>query len=530
MGEWYHVWRADKVSVSVHALWESVLFTLPVDCLGSESCQQAKNKYLNKKNRVGITSCLERCDRFPSADFELEISLFRQGSRSLIIPTLIRLPFIILLPLWGWRWTFWRIKPPCSSRVNLVLFVTFKSLLRILPSLLRWMVWRFFCPVLSTCSLYSWRLACFASRISGRCLILPSTPFFSKKYLTNSWAIVPFLEVFPDRNGLPGRVRRTLEFPLLSNLQQMATFGSLHLCAIIPESSRMNRSLEVELFLTYHVLCDTLRDALFHSAWNIGIGFRVHHATLMDIWHLKNCGVGTKITTVSRQCRAQRRQCTRRFWSLRSVYWTRLICVTDDCCKRHESYCKITRLWWTKQLMQYQRTLRYKLEDAPRLLKIPKRECPDVRKRLPRQKWPKSWEKNEDPVVPLERNLNGHPLAGWQQERQFEEASLELGWEKFLTGNVCSFIGNNVFPVNICGWLQMTVKKQNVAFMWKNWCNMWILKNPHHFLTTNTWDVLSVNAIRMKRLSNNMRKCLNHVFLLEELKNYRNGKTLTHKQ
>ena len=30
-----------------------------------------------------------------------------------------------------------------------------------------------------------------------------------------------------------------------------------------------------------------------------------------------------------------------------------------------------------------------KLEDAPRLLKIPKSECPDVWIRLPRHKWPK---------------------------------------------------------------------------------------------------------------------------------------------
>ena len=38
------------------------------------------------------------------------------------------------------------------------------------------------------------------------------------------------------------------------------------------------------------------------------------------------------------------------------------------------------------------------------------------------------WE-NDDPVVPLERNLQGHPLAGLLWERQFEEALLELGWE-----------------------------------------------------------------------------------------------------
>ena len=36
----------------------------------------------------------------------------------------------------------------------------------------------------------------------------------------------------------------------------------------------------------------------------------------------------------------------------------------------------------------------------------------------------------EDPVVPLERNLYGHLLAGLLWERQFEKILLEHGWEK----------------------------------------------------------------------------------------------------
>ena len=45
-----------------------------------------------------------------------------------------------------------------------------------------------------------------------------------------------------------------------------------------------------------------------------------------------------------------------------------------------------------------------KLEDAPRLLKIPEAECPDIWIRLPRHKWPKTWANMEDPVVLLERH------------------------------------------------------------------------------------------------------------------------------
>ena len=39
----------------------------------------------------------------------------------------------------------------------------------------------------------------------------------------------------------------------------------------------------------------------------------------------------------------------------------------------------------------------------------------------------------EDPVVPLERNLYGHPLAGLLWERQIEKILLKHGWEKIPT-------------------------------------------------------------------------------------------------
>ena len=66
-----------------------------------------------------------------------------------------------------------------------------------------------------------------------------------------------------------------------------------------------------------------------------------------------------------------------------------------------------------------------KMEDAPSLLKILKSECPDIWIRLPKHKWPKSWSSMEDPVVPLERNLYGHPLAGLLWERQLEKFLLK---------------------------------------------------------------------------------------------------------
>ena len=80
------------------------------------------------------------------------------------------------------------------------------------------------------------------------------------------------------------------------------------------------------------------------------------------------------------------------------------------------------------------------MEDAPRLLRIPKSESPDIWIRLPRHKWQKSWSNIEDPVVPLARNLYGHPLVGLLCGRQFEEVLLELGWGKSteLGMSICS--------------------------------------------------------------------------------------------
>ena len=108
------------------------------------------------------------------------------------------------------------------------------------------------------------------------------------------------------------------------------------------------------------------------------------------------------------------------------------------------------------------------MEDAPKLLKIPKSECPDIWIRLPRHKWPKSWSSMEDPVVPPERNLYGHPLAGLLWAGQFEKILLQHGWEKvsnweglFVHREKGLFLSVYVDDIKLAG------KKQNVNPMWK---------------------------------------------------------------
>ena len=111
-----------------------------------------------------------------------------------------------------------------------------------------------------------------------------------------------------------------------------------------------------------------------------------------------------------------------------------------------------------------------KMEYAPSLFKIPKSECPDIGIRLPKHKLPKSWFSMEEPVVPLERNLYGHPLAGLLWERQFEKALVEHGWE-FFSGNFLSTEQEDYsYP---CMWTILNKTKNPLGqFSWKTRTNI----------------------------------------------------------
>ena len=89
----------------------------------------------------------------------------------------------------------------------------------------------------------------------------------------------------------------------------------------------------------------------------------------------------------------------------------------------------------------------------------------------------------EDPVVPLERNLYGHPLAGLLWERQFEKILLQHGWEKvsnceclFVHGQKGLFLSVYVDGIKLAG------KKQNLDPMWKVLNKEVDLREPTSFL------------------------------------------------
>ena len=114
--------------------------------------------------------------------------------------------------------------------------------------------------------------------------------------------------------------------------------------------------------------------------------------------------------------------------------------------------------------------------------KFQKSECPDIWIRLPRHKWPKSMSSIEDPIVPLERNLYGHPLAGPLWERQFEKISLKHGWEKVPIWE-CLFVHRQKgLFLSVCvDDIKLAGKKQNINLMWKLLIKEVVLGEPTSF-------------------------------------------------
>ena len=155
-------------------------------------------------------------------------------------------------------------------------------------------------------------------------------------------------------------------------------------------------------------------------------GIKVHFASLMDICHLKNAELETKHQNTKVE-----------------LYSEAILYNHDSgsCAVFTEQGSSASQMTVAKVMDIISRLpgcdgqaadavsaeTQVKMEDAHKLLKIPKSECPDIWIRLPRHKWPKSWSSMEDPVVPLERNLYGHLLAGLLWERQFEKIVLKYG-------------------------------------------------------------------------------------------------------
>ena len=140
------------------------------------------------------------------------------------------------------------------------------------------------------------------------------------------------------------------------------------------------------------------------------------------------------------------------------------------------------------------------MEDAPKLLKIPKSECPDIWIRLPRHTWPTPWSNIGDPVVPLERNLYGHPLAGLLWERQFKDVSLGLGCEKIPELGMCVRSSETRIVLTRFSWMISKCLEERRIWLpyGRNWWKRWSWRTNFISWPRIFWGVLNVNANRTK--------------------------------
>ena len=196
-------------------------------------------------------------------------------------------------------------------------------------------------------------------------------------------------------------------------------------------------------------------------------GEKVHFASLMDICHLKNVEVETKHKKIQWSSRTPRRHCERCFWILCSIHWTRVISIANDSSKSHGYHIQTARAHrtssWCSICLYPGKNGR-----CSKIVEISQSECPDIWIRLPKHKWPKSWSSMEDPVVPLERNLYGHPLAGPLWERQLEKILLKHYWEN-VSNWECLFVHREkglFFSVYVDD-IKLAGKKQHIDPMWK---------------------------------------------------------------
>ena len=130
----------------------------------------------------------------------------------------------------------------------------------------------------------------------------------------------------------------------------------------------------------------------------------------------------------------------------------------------------------------------------PNYWKIQKSECPDTWIRLPRRKWPKSWSSMEDPVVPVQRNLYGQPLARLLWERQLEKILLKHGWEKIPNWE-CLFVHREK-GLFLSVYVDDTKLERNKTLIR---CGKYPIKklpweSRHHALIMYTWCVLRDNV------------------------------------
>ena len=97
--------------------------------------------------------------------------------------------------------------------------------------------------------------------------------------------------------------------------------------------------------------------------------------------------------------------------------------------------------------------------------RVPIRNAPTLRIRLPRHRRQPKWDKIDDPVVPLARNLYGHPLAGLLWKRKLEEFLRQENWENPELGMLIPPSKDKLFLSVYVDDIKMVGRRESLAPM-----------------------------------------------------------------
>ena len=147
------------------------------------------------------------------------------------------------------------------------------------------------------------------------------------------------------------------------------------------------------------------------------------------------------------------------------------------------------------------------MEDAPKILKIPKSECQDIWIRLPRHKWPKIMVQYRRPScsswTESVRSSFGRTIMGeviWENP-----IAVRLG-TGFQLGMLIRTPSKRVILICVCGWHKNWLERNKTLIRCGNYStkkSIW--ENQHFSLIMYTWDALLRQCEISKDMVDNYR-------------------------
>ena len=206
-------------------------------------------------------------------------------------------------------------------------------------------------------------------------------------------------------------------------------------------------------------------------------GAKVHFASLMDICHSKNAELETKHEKIQRSSCTPRWYWERRFWSLCSTHWIRIVSVPNDSGKSHGYHFQTTRLRRTsswRNICLYTQTIGFVYHDTHG------QNHGLQYGRSSRSSWAKSV-----------RSSFGRTMMG----KAIWEILLQHGWEEgFQLGMLIWNQWKRIILVSVCGRHQIGWKETKYwSDVWKYSIKKLIWENQHLSLIMCIWDVLNDN-------------------------------------